>query len=175
MRHLLFLMMATFVCAETVDCTQVFEQRKKELLREVEKIDEARQSFEALQGASNALFEKQKVSLKEREAALAKAKLELEAKEKQIAQMLEENRKLLEQVEAKKTEKVDETYIKMKDAAAASIIEKLPSHEAASIMFGLPAKKVSQIMAKMNPQVASDITQKLKKGPPFVEDNQTKE
>jgi flagellar motility protein MotE (MotC chaperone) len=30
-------------------------------------------------------------------------------------------------------------------------------------------------MAKMNPQIASEITQQLKKGPPFVENNQTKE
>jgi len=59
--------------------------------------------------------------------------------------MLDENKKLLEQVEAKKSEKLDETYIKMKDAAAAAIVEKLPVHEAAAIMFGLPAKKMSQI------------------------------
>jgi flagellar motility protein MotE (MotC chaperone) len=89
--------------------------------------------------------------------------------------MLEENKKLLAQVEAKKGDKLDETYIKMKDAAAAAIVEKLPVHEGAAIMFGLPAKKVSQIMAKMNPQIASEITQQLKKGPPFVENNQTKE
>jgi flagellar motility protein MotE (MotC chaperone) len=175
MKHVWILLVTTVLCAETIDCTQVFESRKGELLHEVEKIDEARQSFEALQAATNALFEKQKVSLKDKENALAKTKAEVDEKEKKIAAMLEENKKLLEQVQAKKSDKIDETYIKMKDAAAASIIEKLPVHEGAAMMFGLPAKKVSQIMAKMNPQIASEIMQQLKKGPPFVENNQTKE
>lgn len=167
--------LSSMVYAETIDCTQVFESRKSELLREVEKIDESRQSFEALQAATNALFEKQKAALKEKESALSKTKAEIEEKEQKIAAMVEENKKLLEQVQAKKSDKIDETYVKMKDAAAASIIEKLPVHEGAAMMFGLPAKKVSQIMAKMNPQIASEIMQQLKKGPPFVENNQTKE
>ncbi|WP_333805636.1 MotE family protein [Sulfurospirillum sp.] len=175
MKRMWILLVGTLLCADTIDCTKVFEERKGELLREVEKIDEARQSFEALKAATNALFEKQKNALKEKENSIAKTKQELEEKEKQIAQMLEENKKLLDQVQAKKGDKLDETYIKMKDAAAAAIVEKLPIHEGAAIMFGLPAKKVSQIMAKMNPQVASEITQQLKKGPPFVENNQTKE
>lgn len=175
MKHIWILLISALVYAETIDCTQVFETRKGELLHEVEKIDEARQSFEALQAATNALFEKQKNTLKEKENALAKTKAEIEAKEQQIAAMVAENKKLLEQVEAKKNDKMDETYIKMKDAAAAAIVEKLPIHEGAAIMFGLPPKKISQILAKMNPQVASEITQRLKKGPPFLDNNQTKE
>lgn len=175
MKWMWIVALGSVLYAETIDCTQVFESRKGELLREVEKIDEARQSFEALQAATNALFEKQKAALKEKENALAKTKAEIEDKEQKIAAMVEENKKLLEQVQAKKSDKIDETYVKMKDAAAASIIEKLPVHEGAAMMFGLPAKKVSQIMAKMNPQIASEIMQQLKKGPPFVENNQTKE
>ena len=174
MKRLWILAVGTLLCADTIDCTKVFEERRGELLREVEKIDEARQSFEALKAATNALFEKQKSALKEKENGLAKTKAEIEAKEKQIALMLEENKKLLDQVQAKKSDKLDETYIKMKDAAAAAILEKLPVHEGAAMVFGLPSKKVSQIMAKMNPQIASEIMQQLKKGPPFVENNQTK-
>lgn len=49
--------------AETIDCTKIFEERKEELLKEVEKIDEARQSFEALKAATNSLLDKQKASL----------------------------------------------------------------------------------------------------------------
>ena len=175
MKYIWILVIGTLLCAETIDCTKVFEERKGELLREVEKIDEARQSFEALQAATNALFEKQKNALKEREDALTKTKQDVEAKEKQIASMLAENQKLLDQVQAKKNDKMDETYIKMKDAAAAAIVEKLPAYEGAAIMFGLPAKKMSQIMAKMDPKIASDITLLLRKGPPFLENNQTKE
>lgn len=175
MRGLLIVILGTFLYADAIDCTRVFEERKGELLREIEKVDESKQSLEALQAATNTLFEKQKAALKEKEAALAKTKQEIDAKEKQIAAMLEENKKLLDLVEAKKSEKVDETYIKMKDATAAAIIEKLPVNEGAAIMFGLPAKKISQIFVKMNPQTASEITQRLKKGPPFMDDNKTKE
>ena len=82
MKYILIVLLGTVLYAETIDCTQVFETRKSELLREVEKIDEARQSFEALQAATNALFEKQKNALKERENTLAKTKQEIEAKEK---------------------------------------------------------------------------------------------
>ncbi len=175
MRYFLIALIASFVFGETIDCTRVFEERKSELLREIEKIDDSRQAFESFKAATNALFDKQKNALKEQEDALKKKQLELEEKEKHIANMMEENKKLLEQVEAKKSEKIDETYVKMKDAAAAAIIEKLPVHEGAAIIFGLPAKKISQIMAKMDPKIASEITQQLKIGPPFVENNQTKE
>ena len=82
---------------------------------------------------------------------------------------------MLELIDAKKNEKVGESYEKMKDGAAAAIIEKLPTHEAAAILFGLPAKKISQVMAKMNPQIASEVTQRLRIGPPFSENNATKE
>jgi len=34
-------------------------------------------------------------------------------------------------------------------------------------MFTLQAKKVSKIMAKMDPKKASQVTQRLVKGPPF--------
>lgn len=171
----LILFLSVLLFGETIDCTKIFEERKGELLREVEKIDEARQSFEALQAATNSLFDKQKIALKEKENTIEKTKKTIETKEKQIAVMLEENKKLLELIDAKKNEKMDETYIKMKDASAAAILEKLPVHEASALMFGLPAKKMSQILAKMDPKIASEVTQRLKIGPPFVENNQTKE
>lgn len=175
MKIVSLLLLSMVLFADTIDCTKVFEERKSELLKEIEKIDEARQSFEALQGATNVLFDKQKAALKEKENAIAITKQHIEAKEKQIALMLEENKKLLDLIEAKKNEKIDETYIKMKDASAAAIIEKLPVHEGSAIMFGLPPKKLSQILAKMEPKKASEITQRLKIGPPFVDDNKTKE
>ena len=47
----LILFLSVLLFGETIDCTKIFEERKSELLKEVEKIDEARQSFEALQAA----------------------------------------------------------------------------------------------------------------------------
>ncbi|MCD8543962.1 MAG: hypothetical protein LRY52_03645 [Sulfurospirillum cavolei] len=95
MKRLWIVALSTLLYAETIDCTKVFEERKSELLKEVEKIDEARQSFEALQAATNALFEKQKASLKAKEAELAKTKEAIEEKERRIASMLDENKKTL--------------------------------------------------------------------------------
>ena len=44
MKYILIVLLGTVLYAETIDCTQVFETRKSELLREVEKIDEARKN-----------------------------------------------------------------------------------------------------------------------------------
>lgn len=164
---LIVLSLVSGIYAQTIDCTKVFEERKLELLKEVEKIDEARQSFEALRAATNALFDKQKESLDAQRVDLNNTMREISNKEESIKRMLEENKKLLEAIEGAKNDKISTTYSKMKDAAAASIIEALPNYEAAAIMFTLPAKKVSSIMTKMSPVVASKITQILRKGPPF--------
>lgn len=168
---------ATVIFAQTIDCTKVFEERKAELLKEIEAIDEARQSFEALKAATNALFDKQKARLDEQRLEINATMRDISQKEENIKAMLEENQKLLDLINGKKEDKIKETYAKMKDSAAAGIIEQLPLEEGAAVIFSLEAKKVSKIMAKMDPQKASDITQRLRVGPPFGESeaNTTKE
>ena len=163
----IFFMLFSVVFAETVDCTQVFEERKSELLKEIEKIDEARQSFEALQAATNALFDKQKAKLDEQRNDLNATMRKIANKEENIKKMLEENKQLLETINGAKNDKISETYSKMKDSAAAGILSELNTREAAAVLFSLKAKKVSKIMAKMDPKKASKITQRLVLGPPF--------
>ncbi len=160
-------MFFSVVFAETVDCTQVFEERKSELLKEIEKVDEARQSFEALQAATNALFDKQKAKLDEQRDDLNATMRKIANKEENIKKMLEENKQLLETINGAKNNKISETYSKMKDSAAAGILSELNTTEAAAVLFSLKAKKVSKIMAKMDPKKASKITQRLVLGPPF--------
>ena len=160
-------MFFSVVFAETVDCTQVFEERKSELLKEIEKVDEARQSFEALQAATNALFDKQKAKLDEQRDNLNATMRKIANKEENIKKMLEENKQLLETINGAKNDKISETYSKMKDSAAAGILSELNTTEAAAVLFSLKAKKVSKIMAKMDPKKASKITQRLVLGPPF--------
>lgn len=156
--------------SETVDCTQVFEERKIELLKEIEKIDEARQSFEALQAATNALFDKQREKLDEERDDINATMREIAQKEENIKKMLEENKKLLEKIDGAKNDKISDSYSKMKDSAAAAILEELPINESAAVIFTLQSKKVSKIMAKMDPKKASQITQRLVQGPPFYDD-----
>ena len=107
-------MFCTVVFAQTIDCTKVFEERKVELLKEIEKIDEARQSFEALQAATNALFDKQKAKLDSQRADIDNTKREITSKEDSIKKMLEDNKKLLEAINGAKNDKISETYSKMK-------------------------------------------------------------
>ena len=160
-------MLFTAVFAQTIDCTKVFEERKIELLKEIEKIDEARQSFEALEAATNALFSKQQAKLNTQKDDLNATMRKISNKEDSIKKLLQENKKLLEAINGAKNDKISETYSKMKDSAAAAILAELSTSEAASVLFTLQAKKVSKIMAKMDPKKASKITQKLVIGPPF--------
>jgi len=159
--------------AETIDCTKVFEERKHEIIAEIDKIDEARQSFEALQAATNSLFDKQRAQLEEQKNEIDIATKNVEAKEAKILAIFKENQRLLDEVNSATTSKVSETYNKMKESAAASILEALPVPDASAVMFTLPAKKISKIMAKMDPLAASKITLRLRMGPPF-ENNTTK-
>ena len=160
-------MFYTAVFAETIDCTKVFEERKAELLKEIEKIDEARQAFEALQAATNSLFDKQQAKLDSQRDDLNATMRKIASKEDSIKKMLEENKKLLASINGAKNDKISETYSKMKDSAAAGILSELSNTEAAAVLFTLQAKKVSKIMAKMDAKKASKITQRLVLGPPF--------
>ena len=164
-------LMVVTLFGATTDCTQIFESRKSELLNEVEKIDEARQSFEALQAATNALFDKQRKQIDAQRQDLNTTMQKISQKEENIKQMLEENKKLLAAINGAKNDKISESYSKMKDSAAAGILEQLPINESAAILFSLQAKKVAKIMAKMDSKKASLITQRLRIGPPF--DNNT--
>ncbi|NOX15916.1 MAG: PDP protein [Epsilonproteobacteria bacterium] len=159
--------------AASVDCTQVFEDRKSELLKEVDNIDEARQSFEALKAATNSLFDQQKAKVSEEEKTLESKKEELNKKQKHIEELVAKNQKLLDAIKGVKNSKISEIYTKMKDSAAAAVFENLSASEASAILFRLPAKKISKVLAKMDALKASKITLRLRQGPPF-DVNQTK-
>lgn len=153
--------------SQTVDCTQIFESRKSELLREVEKIDDARQSFEALKAATNALFDKRKAQIDQDRVAIVQKEVDLNATRQQINDLIAQNQQILNEIKGLKSDKISQTYAKMKDSAAATIFESLSTEEASSILFMLQAKKISQILAKMDPVKASKITIRLSVGPPF--------
>ncbi len=136
-------------------------------MQNIEKIDEARQSLEALKAATNALFEKQKAHIIEENKKLDIKEAKLATQKKQIEELIAKNQKLLDIIKGAKDDKISETYSKMKDSAAASVFEDLNAEQASSILFTLQPKKISKILAKMDPKKASIITLRLKKGPPF--------
>ncbi len=169
----LVLILINFSFGASVDCTQVFEDRKSELLKEVDNIDEARQSFEALKAATSSLFDKQKAKMLKDQKTLQDKEDELSKKQKNIEELIAKNQKLLDAIKGVKNSKISETFTKMKDSAAAAVFEDLSADEASAIIFTLPAKKISKILAKMDPLKASKITLRLRLGPPF-DTNQTK-
>lgn len=170
MGKIIVLVFLSFSClfAEAItDCTKIFEERKVELQKEIEKIDEARQAYEAFKTANDALLQKKREALKQEEIRVNSLLDEVKKEQKTLSKKLKENEKLLASINDIKNNKIGEAYNKMKEGAAASIMESLERGEAASILFVLPPKKVSKIMAKMEPKIASEITVLLTKGPPF--------
>lgn len=157
---------------QVVDCNIVFEQRKSEILRELEKIDEQQQALQALQSATQNILDQKEADLKKREAAIETAKKEIALKEENVAKMLKKNENVLKQIKTATQSKVGTTYTAMKDSKSAAILESMSSSEAAEILYGLDTKIVSKILAKMNPQKAAELTQLITKGPPFEEQEQ---
>ena len=160
-----------------VDCVSIFETRKDELKRELAKIDEARQALEAFRASSAALFEERNAKLAAQEAEINATLTRAQEEKKQTEQLIKKNDEILKELKAMTSDKVGETYGKMKDQAAADVLSAMDRADAASIMYSLSPKKISAIMAKMEPIAASEITLLIKQGPPFIkaEKNVTQE
>ena len=160
-----------------VDCVSIFETRKDELKRELAKIDEARQALEAFRASSAALFEERNAKLAAKEAEINATLARAQEEKKQTEQLIKKNDEILKELKTMTSDKVGETYGKMKDQAAADVLSAMDRADAASIMYSLSPKKISAIMAKMEPAAASEITLLIKQGPPFIkaEKNVTQE
>ncbi|MGH1600529.1 MotE family protein [Campylobacter majalis] len=167
-----FLFFGVMVCSAydiPVDCTAIFEARKTEIAKEIDKIDEERQALEAFRASMRSLYDENMAKLNKKEADINATLKSVEIKRKQIDEEIAKNKKILEELKAMTSDKVGESYAKMKDKAAADILSDMTRTQAASIMYALEPKKISSIMAKMQPNVASEITIMLTKGPPFVD------
>ncbi len=66
---------------QIVNCNIIFEQRKAEILKEIEKIDEQQQALQALQSATQNVLNQREESLKKREEGIASERKALEEKE----------------------------------------------------------------------------------------------
>lgn len=163
---------------QLLQCNAIFDARKGELKEQIRQLDEKTQSIQALENATQNLLDKREAKLKERENALSiklkeiedkEAKEEVQNKQRQdqIKALIAKNEDILKQIDDAKNNKLAQTYAKMKDSKAAPIIENLPQDEAASILFALSAQDMGKILSKMNPKKAAELTEILKKGPPF--------
>ncbi|OPA76030.1 MotE family protein [Campylobacter pinnipediorum] len=165
----IFIFLYSFVYADntSIDCNQIFEARKGEILKELDRIDEQRQALEAFRASVKSLYDENLANLNKKESDINATLKIVENKKKEIDALIEKNNKILEELKNMTTDKVSASYAKMKDQAAADILSDMSVAQAASIMYALEPKKISAIMAKMQPNVASNITIMLTKGPPF--------
>lgn len=145
------------------DCTEIFKARKSELLIELERIDEQKQSLSALKSATEELLNKREQKISQDEATVEKKLSEVSTKESNIKKMLEKNEQILKEIKELKAGKVAQSFSKMKPQNAASVLSEMQPQEAVDILSTLKADAVSKILAKMEPKKASEISSLLSK------------
>jgi flagellar motility protein MotE (MotC chaperone) len=145
------------------ECTEIFKERKSELLVELERIDEQKQALGALRSATEELLKQKESKLTLQESEIDKKLSEITQKESNIKEMLTKNEAILKQISDTKMSKIAQTFAKMKPATAASVLSDMDKSEAANILHSLKPKTVGQILSKMDPKKASELTTLLSK------------
>ncbi len=143
------------------ECTKIFEERKGELILELERIDEQKQALDALKTATDDLLDKKARRVSEREAEVELKLQKVTEKESRIEQMLEKKQKLLEEITAVKMDKITRTYSKMKPSASAKILADMETAEASKILAALKPATTGKILGKMSSDKAAKITRFL--------------
>lgn len=140
------------------DCTEIFKERKSELLVELERIDEQKQALSALKQATEELLKKKESRINQKEEETNKKLLEITQKEDSIKKMLTKNEIILKEVKSTKMSKISQTFAKMKAASASNILSDMDAKEAVAILNSLKPKTVGQILTKMDAKKASALT-----------------
>lgn len=159
------LVTSTLFSIETSDrlfeCTNIFKERKNELLVELERIDEQKQALSALKTATEELLKEKGKKLSMQEEELNAKLAEISKKEKNVASMLQKNEAALKELKSTKMSKIAQTFAKMKPAAASGILSDMDAKEAMVILQSLKPKVVGKILTKMDAKKASELTQLL--------------
>lgn len=150
---------------KSYECTKIFESRKNELLFELGRIDEERQSLDALKKATEDLLKKKESLVKGKDSKVDQKLAEIATREASVKKTLEENKKVLEEIKQLKSDKVSQTFAKMKPSASALILSQMSIQEGSAILSTLNSKVVGQILAKMDPKKGSELTTAIRKIP----------
>ncbi len=145
------------------ECTEIFKERKSELLVELERIDEQKQALSALQAATEELLKKKETKLSAQEEIVDKKLADITKKEASIKNMLAKNEEVLKETKELKMSKIAQTFAKMKPASSANILSDMDAKEAVSILQSLKPKTVGKILTKMDAKKASELTLLLTK------------
>ncbi len=161
---IIFLHVSAIETSENLfQCSKIFQERKGELLVELERIDEQRQALEALKYATDDLLSKREDVIAQREANVSSVLSEIKIKEVSIKKMLDKNSKALKAIKNLKMDKTSQTFAKMKAGSAAQVLSEMKIEDAAKIIMTLKPKTVGKILSKMDAQKASAITLELTK------------
>ena len=169
MRYILslFLIFTSLFSLQTSDklfeCTEIFQERKSELLVELERIDEQKQSLSALKTATEELLKQKGLKLDRREEILNTQEAKISKKEKITKDMLTKNKAILKELKELKMDKIAQTFAKMKAGASAKILSDMDAQDAVAILQSLKPKTVGKILTKMDAKKASKLTQILAK------------
>ena len=163
MKILLYLLLSTSIFAmqtsdKLFECTKIFQDRKSELLVELERIDEQKQALESLKIATEALLKEKESKLGIKEESVNKKVLEITKKEASIKKMLKKNSLILKEMKSIKMSKIAQTFAKMKATASANILSGMDPKEAILILQSLKPKTVGQILTKMDAKKAANLT-----------------
>ena len=145
------------------DCTEIFKERKSELLVELERIDEQKQALSALQAATEELLKKKETKLSRQEEIVNAKLADITKKEASIKSMLAKNEEILKETKELKMSKIAQTFAKMKPASSANILSDMNAKEAVAILQSLKPKTVGKILTKMDAKKASELTLLLTK------------
>ena len=145
------------------DCTEIFQERKSELLIELERIDEQKQALNSLKIATEELLKQKESKLSLVEEEVDGKLLKITEKEKNIKEMLKKNEAILNELKSTKMSKIAQTFAKMKPASASNILSDMEEKEAVVILQSLKPKVIGKILTKMDSKKASKLTQLLSK------------
>ena len=140
------------------ECTEIFKERKSELLVELERIDEQKQALSALQAATEELLKKKETKLSRQEEIVNAKLADITKKEASIKSMLAKNEEILKETKELKMSKIAQTFAKMKPASSANILSDMDAKEAVAILQSLKPKTVGKILTKMDAKKASKLT-----------------
>lgn len=145
------------------ECTEIFKERKSELLVELERIDEQKQALSALKVATEDLLKKKEVKLSLDEEQVNDKLATITQKEKNIKEMMTRNEAALKELKSVKMSKISQTFSKMKPASASKILSEMDEKDSIVILQSLKPKVIGKILTKMDAKKASQLTELLSK------------
>lgn len=185
-RFFIFFSFCAVVFAADNDKKNIIDAQKREqILREYERIEAAKSELESYRTATRKLFKEREAQLLSKERDLNATLALIIEKEKNIStqnalheknmkDLLEQNQKILDQLNSGNSDKMLEAYVKMKDGKVAEVLGTMPALDAAKLLYRMEAKKISSVLSKMDANKAVELTDLIKTGAIF-DNNSTKE